>query len=417
MLELLILAVSIFTFAMVSERLSMSPLTAPVFFTTVGTVVGTGGLGWFDLDVEDEAISILVEATLVLVLFTDAIRIDFRVLRRQADLPARLLLVGFPLTVMAGAGAGVAILDELGWIEAALLAAVLTPTDAALGQAVVSDRRLPVRVRQGLNVESGLNDGLAVPVVTVLLALAASEGTEGTSEWLELAGRQIGLGMVAGVAAGLIGGKTLDHRVLRHQVEGLYRQLAVVAIAVVAFAGAELIEGNGFIAAFVAGIGFGSVARDHCEDAQDFTEDEGELLSNITFLVFGALLIGPRLDQMSPSIVGYALGSLTVVRILPVLVSMIGSRTLFETRLFFGWFGPRGLASILLSLVVVTELGGPVADQIFLVACSTVLFSVFLHGFSANAWAGRLAQRLAAETEDMAELEPGDEMATRRRLL
>jgi NhaP-type Na+/H+ or K+/H+ antiporter len=417
MLELLILAVSIFAFAMVSERFSMSPLTAPMFFTAVGIVAGTGGFGWFDLDVEDEAISLLVEATLVLVLFTDAIRIDFRVLRRQADLPARLLVVGFPLTVAAGAGLGVAIFDGLGWIEAALLAAVLTPTDAALGQAVVSDRRLPVRVRQALNVESGLNDGLAVPVVTVLLALAASEVPGGRSEWLDLAGREIGFGLLTGVVAGLVGGMTLDHRAGRNQVEGLYRQLAVVAIAVLAFAGAELVEGNGFIAAFVAGVAFGSVARDHCGDAQDFTEDEGELLSNITFLVFGAIIVGPRLDELSPSIVVYALGSLTVVRMLPVLVSMIGSRTLFETRLFFGWFGPRGLASILLSLVVVTELDDPVSDSVFLIACWTVLFSVFLHGISANAWAGRLARRLAAETEEMAELESGEEMATRHRLL
>ncbi len=417
MLELAILALSIFAFAMVSGRFAMSPLTAPMFFTVIGIVVGTGGLGWFDLDLEDEAISILVEATLVLVLFTDAIRIELRLLRGQADIPARLLAIGFPLTVVAGTVVGMAMFDELRWVEAALLATLLTPTDAALGQAVVSDRRLPVRVRQGLNVESGLNDGLAVPVVTVLLAVEAREGAEGPAGWIALAGREVGLGLLAGAAAGVIGGLLLDHQASRGRVEGLYRQLAVVAVAVVAFAGAELAEGNGFIAAFVAGISFGYVARDQCEGAQDFTQDEGELLSAITFLVFGALIIGPRLDQISPTIVAYALCSLTVVRMLPVVVSMIGSRTLFETRLFLGWFGPRGLASILLALVVLEELSGPAADPVFLIACTTVLFSVFLHGVSANAWAGRLARRLAAETAEMAELEPGEEMATRRPLL
>ncbi len=416
MLELALIALSVFAFAMVSEWFSMSPLTAPMYFTVVGIAVGTGGVRWFDLDLEGEAISILVEATLVLVLFTDAIRIELRVLRRQADIPARLLGIGFPLTVVAGAVVGFVLFDELGWAEAALLAAVLTPTDAALGQAVVSDQRLPVRVRQALNAESGLNDGLAVPVVTVLLAVVASEVAEGPSNWVALAGRQLGLGLLAGIAAGVIGGLMLDRQASRGRVEGLYRQLAVVAVAVVAFAGAELIGGNGFIAAFVAGISFGYVARDQCEGSQDFTEDEGELLSAITFLVFGALIIGPRLDELSPAIVVYALCSLTVVRMLPVVVSMIGSRTLFETRLFLGWFGPRGLASILLALVVLEELDSPVADSVFLISCYTVLFSVFLHGLSANAWAGRLARRLAAETEDMAEMEPVEEMATRRRL-
>lgn len=416
MLELAILAIAVFAFAMVSKRLAMSTITAPMFFTVVGIIVGTGGLGWFDLDLESESISVLVEATLVLVLFTDAIRIDLPVLRRQSEIPARLLGIGFPLTVVAGTAVGFVLFDELDWVEAALLAAVLTPTDAALGQAVVADRRLPVKVRQALNVESGLNDGLAVPVVTVLVALAASEAAQGTSGWLASAGRQIGLGILVGSVAGLVGGRLLNHQASRHRVEGLYRQLAVVAIAGFAFAGAVLVEGNGFIAAFVAGIAFGVVARDHCEGAQDFVEDEGELLSDITFLVFGALLIGPRLDQLSPSVIVYALCSLTVVRVLPVLVAMIGTRIMFETRLFLGWFGPRGLASIVFALLVLTELDSPAAGSVFLVACTTVLFSVFLHGLSANPWVERLAQRLEAGTEEMAEREPVAEMATRGRL-
>lgn len=414
MIELALVGVAVFAFAMVSERLSMSAVTAPMYFTVVGIIVGTGGLGWFDLDLESESISILVEATLVLVLFTDAIRIELPVLRRQAEIPARLLGIGFPLTVVVGTAVGFVLFDELGWVEAALLAAVLTPTDAALGQAVVADRRLPVKVRQALNVESGLNDGLAVPVVTGLLALAASEVAGGTSDWLALAGRQIGLGILVGAAAGLAGGRLLDHQASRHQVAGLYRQLAAVAVAVFAFAGAEQVDGNGFIAAFAAGIAFGVVARDHCEGAQDFVEDEGELLSDITFLVFGALIIGPRLDQVSPSVILYALCSLTIVRVLPVLVAMIGSHTMFETRLFLGWFGPRGLASIVFSLLVLTELDSPAADSIFLVACTTILFSVFLHGLTANPWVGHLARVLAAGTEEMAEREPVAEMAIRR---
>ena len=190
------------------ERTAMAPVTAPMVFTTVGIIVGTGGFGWFDLPVKGEAASILVEATLVLVLFTDAIRIDLQVLRREAALPGRLLGVGLPLTIAAGAVGAVVIVPGLSWAEAALLAAVLAPTDAALGQAVVNDRRLPARLRQALNVESGLNDGIAVPVVTVLLALVAAEEAGGAADWVGVAARQVGFGVLVGVAAGALAGSS-----------------------------------------------------------------------------------------------------------------------------------------------------------------------------------------------------------------
>ncbi len=187
----------------------MSPVTAPMVFTTVGVIVGTGGFGWFDLELDGEATSIPVEATLVLVLFTDAIRIDLGVLRHQAALPGRMLGVGLPLTIVAGTALAVEAASRLSVIEAALLAAVLAPTDAALGQAKVSDRRLPVRIRQTINVESGLNYGIAAPVVTVLPAAAAAEAAGNATDRVGLAARQVGFGVLAGVVAGAVGGTTL----------------------------------------------------------------------------------------------------------------------------------------------------------------------------------------------------------------
>lgn len=400
---------------MVSERVAMSPISAPIAFTTVGLMLGTGGFGWFDLEVDGEAVAILVEATLVLVLFTDAIRIDLRVLRREAALPGRLLGIGLPLTIVMGALGAALVIPGISTVEAVLLAAVLAPTDAALGQAVVSDHRLPVRLRQSLNVESGLNDGIAVPVVTVVLAIAVAEDAGSSAAWAELAAKQVGFGLLAGVAAGAIGGWLLDSRVKAGAVEGIYRQLATIAIAGAAFALAGLLDGNGFIAAFTAGLAFGHFARSQCAGVQDFTEDEGELLSAITFVIFGAVLVGPLLDNLTWQIAVYAVASLTVIRMVPVMISMIGSGTFFETRLFLGWFGPRGLASILFALVVVEELHTPAGETIFAVAAWTVLASVFAHGVTANAWAGRLARRLAAETDPMPEMEPGTEMPTRRR--
>jgi NhaP-type Na+/H+ or K+/H+ antiporter len=415
--EVLIVAVSLYAFAMVSDRLSMSPVTAPMVFTTIGLIVGTGGLGWFDLDLEAVSVSILVEATLVLVLFTDAIRIDLRALRHQATFPARLLAIGLPLTIVFGTIVAVLLFDELTWPEAALVAAVLAPTDAALGQAVVSNQRLPVRIRQGLNAESGLNDGIMVPVVTVLLAIAAAETqSSGYDVWGEFIIRQVGFGLLSGVVIGLAGGWILHRRAVANHVEGTYRQLATLAVAAAAFTTAELLEGNGFIAAFVAGLAFGHIAREQCEGISNFTQDESELLASTSFLLFGAVVAGPLIDQLDWQVALYAVASLTIIRMVPALIGMTGSGTLLETRLFVGWFGPRGLASILFALFVLEHLDNPNTPTIFLVATWTVLASIYAHGLTASPWAGHLAARLADAPATMPEMHPVEEMPTRRPL-
>ncbi len=417
MIELLILSVTILGFALVSKRLAMAPLTAPMFFTTVGLLVGSAGLGWFDLGLESEAVSVLVEATLVLVLFTDAVRIDLGVLRRGSALPMRLLGIGLPLMVLGGTVAAALLLPSLSLVEAALIAAILAPTDAALGQAVVSDRRLPVRIRQTLNVESGLNDGMSLPIVTVLIAAAvAEEDPGGVQDWLTFAAQQIGVGVLAGVLAGAGGAWLLERASAAGCVDGLYRQLGTIAVAVGAFAVSELGGGNGFVAAFVGGLAFGAVARDHCRGIQDFTEDEGELLSVITFTVFGALIVAPFLDELTWAVALYVVLSLAVIRVAAVLIALVGSGTLWETRLFIGWFGPRGLASILFGLLVLDEVQGPGARQVVLVVMWTVLVSVFVHGATASAWTSRLARRIAEHGVSMPETQEVPELPTRRRL-
>lgn len=414
MTELLVISVAVFGFGMVSRRLSISPVTAPMVFTTVGLLVGTAGASWLDTALEAEAASILVEATLVLVLFTDAVRIDLNALRVDAGIPLRLLAVGMPLTIAAGALVAAALFEWLDLVEALLLAAILAPTDAALGQAVVNDARLPVRIRQSLNTESGLNDGIALPVVTVLIALASEEAAGGgAGAWGRLVVRQIGFGVLLGVAAGWLGGWLLHRRSRVDGVTGAYRQLATLAVVAAAFAGAELLEGNGFIAAFVGGLTFGRVAKEECRDVDEFTEDEGVLLTAITFILFGAVLAGPLISSITWNTVWYAIASLTVVRIVPVLIALIGSRLYLETRLFLGWFGPRGLASILFALLVLLELNSEVADEIALVGVTTVLLSIYAHGLTASPWAGRLSRKLATAPEHMPEMQPMREMPTR----
>ena len=417
MTELVIIAVVVFAFAMVSRKLALSPVTAPMVFTAAGVLLGLVGAQWFQLDLKSEAVSVLVEATLVLVLFTDAVRIDIRALRKQVLLPLRLLGIGLPLTIVLGAAAAAALFGQLSLIEAALIAAILAPTDAALGQAVVSDTRLPVRIRQALNVESGLNDGIMVPVVTVFLAISAAHtGVVSDQSWGVFAAQQIGFGIIFGGGVGALGGWLLSRASREGWVEGIYRQLATIAIAVAAYASAGVVGGNGFIAAFVAGLAFSAIARQESRDVQDFTEDEGELLSSITFLVFGAVLAAPLLMSLTWQIALYVALSLTVVRMLPVLIALAWSRTRLETRLFIGWFGPRGLASILFALLVFDELSGSVADTVFSVAVWTILVSVFAHGATASLWTARLARRLSGAPESAAELKHVQEMPARRRL-
>lgn len=400
MTDLLVLSGLLLAFALVSGRLRGTSLTPPMVFVGAGLALGPSGLGWLTGSVDEGGVRVLAEATLVLVLFTDAVRINLRILRVEYAFPLRLLAVGLPLGIVLGTGAALPLFGDFGIWDAALLAAVLVPTDAALGAAVVSDRRLPVRIRQTLNVESGLNDGVALPIVMLLVALAAAQqGDIGSASWWAgYMARQIGLGVLAGVATGVLGGWALSRFDAAGWVTEDYRRLTVLALAGLAYSGAEVVTGNGFVAAFTAGIGFGAVARRHCPHVHEFAEREGELLAMATFTMFGAVVMGPRLGDIGWQVVLYAVLSLILVRPLAVALAMAGSGVSTETVLFLGWFGPRGLASVLFALLVVEQAGVAHADTVMLVAGTAVILSVYAHGASAAPWArgfARRARRLA----------------------
>ena len=386
-----IIAVAFFGYGLVSERLATFSVSGPLVFTLLGVAAGSAGFDVLGGEFGEGGVELLAEATLVLILFSDATRVDLRVLRTQTTLPARMLGVGLPLTLVLGTILATLLLDLTVW-EAALVAAVLAPTDAALGQAVVSNPRVPVRVRQALNVESGLNDGLMLPAITILVAIAGAEtGSEESTNWALFVLAQIGFGVGIGVLVGAVGGAALDRAVAKDWVEGAMRQIATLAIAVAAFAIAEAIGGNGFVAAFIAGMTFGYVAREACESAADFTEDEGQLLALLTFLFFGALLLGPRLDELSFAIAAYAILSLTVIRMVPVAVSLLGVGLEPPTVAYLGWFGPRGLASILFGLFVIEEVELPGGELILAVMTWTVAASIVAHGVTAVPFAARYA--------------------------
>ncbi len=412
----LVLAIGLIAFGLVSARLSETILTAPILFVAFGIVAGPLGFHLVELDISGKTIEFIAEVTLVLVLYTDAARIDVRTLWRYHNLPSRMLLIGLPLTILAGAVAAMTIFPGLPIFEAALLAAILAPTDAALGQAVVTNKAVPVRIRQSLNAESGLNDGIALPVVLVFVSLAlATEGPAQTaSEWITFGALQVTLGPVAGIVVGYTGGRLIDRAAAAGWMTKAFQGLSALAVALAAFALADLIGGNGFIAAFVAGLTVGNVHRGACAYLFDFVEEEGQLLTLLTFFLFGAVMLPQVIDDVTVSVFIYALASLTVVRIVPVIISLLGTGLSLPTWLFLGWFGPRGLASILFALLVLGENESAQASLIMATVVTTVFLSVLLHGVTA-APAARWYSRLVTRMGECEETQPVSEIPTRFR--
>ncbi|MEZ4429937.1 MAG: sodium:proton antiporter, partial [Nannocystaceae bacterium] len=402
-------------FGLVSRRLDGSVLTPPLAFVLIGFLLGADGLNLLAIPPGHQAIHLLAEITLVLVLFADASRIDLRALRRELGIPVRLLGVGLPLTIALGAVVAKLVLPELSVWEAATLGAVLAPTDAALGQAVVSSPKVPLRIRQALNVESGLNDGVALPVVMIFAALAgAGSDARAPGEWLAFWGLQVTLGPAVGVAVAYAGGRLLDLALRRAWMNESFAQLSGLSLALLAFTVAEAIGGNGFIAAFVGGMVLGNTARESSAAIHEFLEAEGQLLMLLVFMVFGAMFAWPALQDADGPTILYAALSLTLIRMIPVALSLLGARLRLSTVLFLGWFGPRGLATVLFGLLILESCGAAHRAGLFTVAMVTVVFSVVAHGVTAGPGAALYAQLVGGSDAGAAEREQVQGHPTRR---
>lgn len=405
-----IVALGVIAFCLITRRLEPTMLTGPMIFTAFGLVIGGAVLGVANLDVDHGFIHGLAEVTLILVLFSDAARIDLAAVRKDHDLPLRMLLLAMPLTIVAGLLLALALPLGLGFWEAALLAAILAPTDAALGQSVVASPRVPARIRQALNIESGLNDGIALPLVLLFASLASAFDSGGEERsWLLFGAMQIVLGPIAGVLIGGLSARLIDRAVISGWMSVTYEGPAILGVALLAFAGAELIGGNGFIAAFVAGLVFGNQVRGRCTFLFEFAEAEGQLLTLLTFLIFGAAILPEALGHFHWPVFLYAALSLTVVRMLPIALSLVGLGLRLPTIAFLAWFGPRGLASILFALFVLGETAIPSAPTIMATVVTTVLLSILLHGLSAAPaarWYGDMIKRVGEcrETRAVSEM-------------
>lgn len=421
-------------YALSSRRLASTPVSSAMVFVGCGVLLGPAVLGIVGLEQDAGPILTLLEAALALVLFTDAMSVRGRDLRSGGFLPARLLGIGLPLTIGAGWLLAWPLLPGLTVWELALAGAILAPTDAALGRTAMSSPRVPALVRKGLNVESGLNDGMVLPFFVLFLAAipgtsAAAEGVAGVF-W-----RALVLSTVLGLLVGAGGGRLLRAAQARGRVSPEWAQLFVPAVATASYGLGVVVDGSGFIAAWVAGFAFGFALRrfraagaaagpedgsggttEGPDPTADFTEQLGGLLASLSLLLFGAVLLGPTLDDLSWPVVGYAVLSLTVVRMLPVAVALAGSGLRAPTIAYIGWFGPRGLASVVLGLLVLEEQvhGVGLLGRVIAV---TVGLSVLLHGVSAVAFAdryGRWHEEATAAGRRLREGTPVPEAVRRR---
>ena len=399
-----------FAWGAFSARLERADVTGPIAFVGVGMLIAA--VAPLGTNAETTAITVLTEATLVWVLFSDAARVGVRELRNDAGAFVRLLGLALPLTVVAGSVGAWWILDTPAPWLALLVGAALAPTDAALGAVVITHPAVPMRIRRLLNVESGLNDGIVTPIVLLALAGAASAaGHSGPGVFgalLQLAG-----GAAIGAAVGGAGGALLRVAGARGWVQENFAGPAVLALSLLAYAAALAVHGNGFVAAFAGGLAFGHLAGERGPREVFYVEQTAGLASLLVWTLFGAVAVPLLYGHLNGWMVLYAALSLTVVRMVPVALSLVGTRLGRPTVTFIGWFGPRGLASVIFALLAVEELGAG-ADAAVGVIVLTVLLSVVTHGFTAGPLARRYGARVGPEAEETGAKETGELTPTAR---
>jgi sodium/hydrogen antiporter len=417
---LVIFLLFIVIYAVVAVWLGRRSITMPMFFLVVGALFGANGLSWINLSLSTEGGKILVEITLALLLFADASTLKLHQLKDDAGLPARLLGLALPMIIALGGLIAFVLFPREGIGFAFLIGAILAPTDAALGLPIFTNSRVPVRIRRALNVESGLNDGIATPFVSLFTALAVAELTQKLSDWLASAMLDIAIAVAVGAVMGITGGWLFAFAMRHRLTSRTTEQIGTLALVMAIYFASIALGGNGFIAAFVGGLFFGYATRHRQHHATEFTESTGTLLSLFVWMIFGSIVVVPLFTAFNPLALLYAVLSLTLIRMLPVALSLVGANFRRDTQFVMGWLGPRGLASVVFTLIAFEsfhEIARPY-QALFAIAGWTILLSVVLHGFSALPlvrWYGNRLKTAPAsipEFMEVQDLEPRQNRST-----
>lgn len=389
-LDLLLFFIGILAFSAISRPVEKGWITGPMLFIGFGFIIGNGGFGLLSFSPDSESLKLLAELTLAIVLFNDASGLPLKQLVIKPYLPARLLLIGLPLTLGISYFIGTLIFDSFSWVEVALLGIALAPTDAALGQAVVKHPNVPETIREGLNAESGLNDGICVPILLLFMAFANNKvGSDVGTEAFILFAKEVGIGSIVGIGIAFLGYRIIKSTDLKNYFSHTWRQVPMFSIAIICFAAAQYLHGSGFIASFIGGLFFGYISKGQYKDMTEISENAGDLLSLVTWVLFGAVIL-QSVKIITIEIVLFATLSLTAFRMLPVFLSLTGTKLSTQKKLFTGWFGPRGLASIVFA-VMILDTKVPHLQAIESTIALTIFGSVLLHGVTANYWSKSLS--------------------------
>lgn len=388
-----ILAGIVFLYTLIAKRIEHSSISGPIVYVLLGLLLGEHGLNILGTSAEANDLRLLADLTLALILFSDAANSNLGILKQKAIYPLRMLLLGLPGAILLGTLLAVVLFDVLTVVEAAILATMLAATDAALGKAVIANHKVPAPIREGLNVESGLNDGLCVPILLLLITIATSNNLADVStvDALTVFAKELGIGVLVGVSLAFIGTKLLFWSAKKGWLSEVWLQLTVATIALTSFSLAQTLHGSGYIASFTGGLLFGHLVSRHKHKLILTTESIAELLAMLTWILFGASVVGQFVGLFSANMIVYAIISLTLVRMLPIYLSFLGSSVPARHRWFMGWFGPRGLASIVFAIIVLdAELPG--SKFIVLTVTCTVTISLLLHGITARALSERIGR-------------------------
>lgn len=383
--NLAILAVLVFLYSLIARRFENSIISGPIIFVSAGLLLGPLAFDWLKSDITGSGLRVIADLTLALVLFIDAANVNLKIVKHTQYIPLRMLLLGLPGVILFGTIVGTLLLLELTLFEVAVLATVLAATDAALGKAVVTNKVVPERIREGLNIESGLNDGLCVPILFVFLALAEGSVGEGKPMMLTvtLVAEELGIGLIIGLGFTMVAAWLFKFCKNHGWVSEIWMPVTAVALAIGCFATAQNLQGSGYIAAFSGGLLFGHLMGKSTHELIIGAEGLGETLAMLTWILFGTVVISRVVGTFTWEMLLYVGLSLTIIRMLPIYLCLHGTGEPVSSRLFLGWFGPRGLASIVFA-VIVMEHDLPGSRYIAMVVVCTVFFSLVLHGLSAT---------------------------------
>lgn len=398
-MAILVIVLVVLGYGYFSKLFSRFNLSGPMIFTAIGVFLSPLGVGTGETRFNAEIVQIIAEITLIIVLFSDASGLEFKNLRFEWSIPVRLLFIGLPITIILSAFMARAMFPHEIITYILLMALILAPTDAALGKAVVTDEKVSEKIRSSINIESGLNDGIVFPIlITVVLMIVNGQTQTQDNTWMGYIAQQIVFGAIIGSLVGYLNAKLSSTVIHKDWMEPSYKNLIPIALAILSYYVAEFLGGNGYIAAFFSGLWVGNYSQELRHHIHNFAESEGDLLILISFLIFGMVFIPATIEYWNMSVLIYAVLSLTLLRMVPVAISLIGTKMDILTILFIGWFGPRGIASILYVLIVVHQIGSIKGHEtMYAVITLTILLSIFLHGLSAQP----LARLYGKKMEDL----------------